>query len=76
MFAVRIAAIPRSSSQRARHGTGIRCRAAYSTTIELAYTRPSIVAGSSRAVILAAGGADGSVRVWDVSYLTAVVSRL
>jgi hypothetical protein len=51
MFAVRVAAIPRPSSQRAREGTGTRCRAAYSTTIELAYTRPSIVAGSSRAVI-------------------------
>ena len=36
MFAVRVAAIPSPSSQRARKGTGTRCRAAYSTTIELA----------------------------------------
>ena len=36
MFAVRVAAIPSASSQRAREGTGTRCRAAYSTTIELA----------------------------------------
>src|SRR5205807_9629187 len=36
MFAVRVAAIPSPSSQRAREGTGTRCRAAYSTTIELA----------------------------------------
>jgi hypothetical protein len=36
IFAVRVAAIPRPSSQRARDGTGTRCRAAYSTTIELA----------------------------------------
>jgi hypothetical protein len=35
MFAVRVAAIPSASSQRAREGTGTRCRAAYSTTIEL-----------------------------------------
>ena len=33
MFAVRVAAIPSASSQRAREGTGTRCRAAYSTTI-------------------------------------------
>ena len=51
MFAVRVAAIPSASSQRARQGTGTLCRAADSTTIELASTRPSIVAGSSRAVI-------------------------
>jgi hypothetical protein len=51
MFAVRVAAIPSPSSHRAREGTGIRCGAAYSTTIELAQTRPSIVVGSSRAVI-------------------------
>ena len=51
MFAVRVAAIPSPSSHRAREGTGTRCRAADSTTIELAYTKPSIVAGSSRAVI-------------------------
>src|SRR5690348_3806284 len=36
MFAVRVAVIPSASSQRARQGTGTRCRAAYSTTIELA----------------------------------------
>ena len=36
MFAVRVAAIPSASSQRARAGTGTRCWAAYSTTIELA----------------------------------------
>jgi hypothetical protein len=36
MFAVRVAAMPSASSQRAREGTGTRCRAAYSTTIELA----------------------------------------
>jgi hypothetical protein len=36
MFAVRVAAIPSPSSQRAREGTGTRCRAAYRTTIELA----------------------------------------
>jgi hypothetical protein len=36
MFAVRVAAMPSASSQRARQGTGTRCRAAYSTTIELA----------------------------------------
>jgi hypothetical protein len=42
---------PSPSSHRAREGTGTLCRAAYSTSIELAYTRPSIVAGSSRAVI-------------------------
>ena len=36
MFAVRVAAIPGPSSHRAREGTGTRCRAAYSTTIELA----------------------------------------
>ena len=34
MFAVRVAAIPSASSQRAREGTGTRCRAAYSTTID------------------------------------------
>jgi hypothetical protein len=51
MFAVRVAAIPSASSQRAREGTGTRCRAAYSTTAELAYTRPSIVAGTTWAVI-------------------------
>jgi hypothetical protein len=51
MFAVRVAAMPSVSSQRAREGTGTRCRAADSATIELAQTRPSIVAGSSRAVI-------------------------
>src|SRR6266550_6268590 len=34
MFAVRVAAIPSPSSHRARQGTGTRCRAAYSTTIE------------------------------------------
>ena len=37
------------SAERLRDGAA--CRAAYSTTIELAQTRPSIVAGSSRAVI-------------------------
>jgi hypothetical protein len=36
MFAVRVAAIPSARSQRAREGTGTRCRAAYNTTIELA----------------------------------------
>ena len=36
MFAVRVAAMPSASSQRARDGTGTRCRAADSTTIELA----------------------------------------
>jgi len=36
MFAVRVAAMPSASSQRARQGTGTRCRAAYSTSIELA----------------------------------------
>ena len=36
MSAVRVAAMPSASSQRAREGTGTRCRAAYSTTIELA----------------------------------------
>jgi hypothetical protein len=33
MFAVRVAAIPRPSSQRAKEGTGTRCRAAYSATL-------------------------------------------
>ena len=33
MFAVRVAAMPSPSSQRAREGTGTRCRAAYSTTM-------------------------------------------
>ena len=51
MFAVRVAAMPSPSSQRAREGTGTRCRAAYKMTMLEAYTRPSIVAGSSRAVI-------------------------
>ena len=50
MFAVRVAAMPSPSSQRAREGTGTRCRAAYRMTMLEAYTRPSIVAGSSRAV--------------------------
>ena len=51
MFAVRVAAMPSPSSQRAREGTGARCRAAYRMTMLEAYTRPSMVAGSSRAVI-------------------------
>ena len=42
---------PRSEQPAARDGTRNRCRAADRTSIELAYTRPSIVAGSSRAVI-------------------------
>jgi hypothetical protein len=36
MFAVRVAVIASASSQRAREGTGTRCRAADSMTIELA----------------------------------------
>ena len=36
MFAVRVAVIASASSQRAREGTGARCRAADSMTIELA----------------------------------------
>jgi hypothetical protein len=36
MFAVRVAAIPGASSQRAREGVAVRCRAAYGTTTELA----------------------------------------
>ena len=48
MFAVRVAAIPSASNQRAREGADTRCRAADSITIELAQARPSIVAGSSR----------------------------
>ena len=51
MFAVRVAAMPSPSGQRAKDGTGTRCRAAYKMTIEEAYARPSIVVGSSRAVI-------------------------
>ena len=51
MFAVRVAAMPSPSSQRAKDGTGTRCRAAYKVTMLEAYTRPSIVADSSRAVI-------------------------
>ena len=43
--------MPSASSHRARGGAASRCRAAYSTTIEDEYTSPSIVAGSSRAVI-------------------------
>jgi hypothetical protein len=49
-FTASEAAMPRASIQRARHGTGSRCRAACRITIEDAYTRPSIVPGSSRAV--------------------------
>ncbi len=48
--AASVATMPSASSHRARAGTGSRCRAAYSTTMEEEYTRPSIVAGSSRAV--------------------------
>ncbi len=47
----RVAKMPSTRSHRARPGTGSRCRAAYSTTIEDEYTSPSIVAGSRRAVI-------------------------
>ena len=36
MFAASVATIPSASSQRARAGTGRRCRAAYRFTIELA----------------------------------------
>ena len=43
--------MPSASSQRARRGTGIPCRAVYKMTMLEAYTRPSIVAGSSRAVM-------------------------
>ena len=52
MFAIRVAAMPRPSSQRASRGTGTRCRAAYNMSMLEAYTRPSIVAGSNRAVSL------------------------
>jgi hypothetical protein len=51
ILAVRVAAMPSPSSQRASAGTGTRCRAAYRMTMLEAYTRPSMVAGSSRAVI-------------------------
>jgi len=34
MFAVRVAAMPSPSSQRAGEGTGIRCRVAYKMTID------------------------------------------
>ena len=44
------ATMPSASIQRASRGTGSRCRAAYKMTMLDAYTRPSIVAGSSRAV--------------------------
>jgi hypothetical protein len=46
MFAVRVAAMPSPGSQRAKEGTGTRCRAAYKMTMLEAYTRPPIVAGS------------------------------
>jgi hypothetical protein len=36
MFAASVAMMPSASSQRAREGTGNRCRAAYKMTIELA----------------------------------------
>jgi len=42
--------MPSASIQRASAGTGRSWRAAYKMTIEDAYTRPSIVAGSSWAV--------------------------
>jgi hypothetical protein len=42
--------MPSASIQRASRGTGSPCRAACKMTIEDAYTRPSIVPGSSMAV--------------------------
>jgi hypothetical protein len=49
-FTASEARMPSASIQRASGGTGRRCRAACKMTMLDAYTRPSIVAGSSRAV--------------------------
>ncbi len=52
MFAVRVAAIPSPSSQRAREGTGTRCRAAYSTTTDSLGAETSTNRASSRIVLV------------------------